>query len=144
MTKADLELIDVLKGVHLFEGLPDETLGAIASQMKRFDFPAGASVFEEDTKGKFGRMYVILSGTADAVVHDETIASLRPGDHFGEMCMLDGGPRSATVVATGDLSTMGMSSWTMRSMLKEYPDLAVHVIEVLATRLRAANERSLD
>lgn len=95
--KADLELLDVLKGVHLFQGLPDET-----------------------------------------------IASLQPGDHLGEMCMLDGGPRSATVVATGDLSTMGMSSWTMCSMLKEYPDLAVHVIEVLATRLRAANERSLD
>lgn len=142
--KADLELIDILKGVHLFQGLPEKTLGVIASQMKSFDFPAGTAVFEEDTKGKFGRMYVILSGTADAVVHDEKIASLGPGDHFGEMCMLDGGPRSATVVAKADLSTMGMSSWTMRSMLKEYPDLAVHVIEVLAARLRAANVRSLD
>ncbi len=142
--KAELELIDVLKGVYLFQGLPEETIRVIASQMKRFDFPAGTAVFEEDTKGKFGRMYVILSGTADAVVHDETIASLQPGDHFGEMCMLDGGPRSATVVATGDLSTMGMPSWTMRSMLREYPDLAVHVIEVLVARLRAANERSIN
>jgi len=142
--KAKSEVIEVLKGVHLFEGVSDKTLGVIASQMKKFDFPAGTSVIEEDMTAKFGRMYVILSGTADAIVHDETIASLRPGDHFGEMSMLDGGPRSATVFATSDLSTMGMSSWNMRSVLKEHPDLALHVIQVLAARLRTANERSLD
>ena len=142
--KADSEVIEMLQGVRLFVGLPDETLEVIASQMKRFDYPAGATVIEQDATSKFGRMYVILSGTADAEVQDEMIASLRPGDHFGEISMLDGGPRSATVVARSDLSTMGMSSWNMRAVLREHPDIAVHVIEVLAARLRHANERSLD
>ena len=141
---AEAEFVDMLRRVHLFGGLDDDTLGHIASQMKRFDFAAGAHVIEEETSAKFGRMYVIVSGTAEARIADEPLGSLGPGDHFGEMSMLDGGPRSATVVATTDLSTMGMSSWNMRATLREHPDLAVHVIEVLASRLRAANERSLD
>ena len=138
------EVVDVLRRVQMFQELDTDTLGAIASQMKRFDFAAGTPVIEEETTAKFGRMYVILSGTAEARIGDEPLASLGPGDHFGEMSMLDGGPRSATVVATTDLITMGMSSWNMRAVLREHPELAVHVIEVLATRLRAANERSLD
>ena len=144
MKETDSEVIDVLKRVHLFDELPDKTLKVVASQVRRFDYSSGDPVIEEEATGKFGRMYVILSGTADARRSDETIASLGPGDLFGEMSMLDGGPRSATIVATSELSTIGLSSWNMRALLRENPDLALHVIQVLATRLRAANARSLD
>jgi CRP/FNR family cyclic AMP-dependent transcriptional regulator len=144
MKQTDAEVIDALKRVHLFDDLPDKTLKVVASQVRRFDYSSGDLVIEEEASGKFGRMYVILSGTADAKTNDETIASLGPGDLFGEMSMLDGGPRSATIVATSELSTIGLSSWNVRALLRENPDLALHIIHVLATRLRAANARSLD
>jgi CRP-like cAMP-binding protein len=53
--------------------------------------------------------------------------------------VLDGSPRSATVVATSDLQTYGLTSWNMRALLREEPDIALHVIETLAERLRTKN-----
>jgi CRP-like cAMP-binding protein len=60
------------------------------------------------------------------------------------MSVLDGSPRSATVVATSDLDTFGLSAWNMRSILREEPDVALHVIETLARRLRAKNAEHTD
>lgn len=135
---------ELLRGVKLFQGLDDETLVRISSQFKPYHFPAGSSVIAEDSSGRFGRMYVVVSGTATARVHDDVVATYGPGDSFGEMSALDGQPRSAGVVADTDLETYGLSAWNMRALLREKPDIAVHVIEVLAKRLRAANESAHD
>lgn len=135
---------ELLRGVKLFDGLDDEALRRISSQFKSFAFPAGSGVIAEDSSGRFGRMYVVVSGTATARVHDDVVATYGPGDSFGEMSALDGQPRSAAVVADTDLETLGLSAWNMRALLREEPDIALHVIEVLTTRLRAANEASHD
>lgn len=141
MTTATHEL---LRGVRLFEGLDDATLRRISSQFKPYRFAGGSSVIAEDSSGRFGRMYVVVSGSAAARVHDDVVATYGPGDSFGEMSALDGQPRSAAVVADTDLETLGLSAWNMRSLLREEPDIAVHVIEVLARRLREANETAHD
>ena len=135
---------ELLRGVRLFEGLDDAALRRISSQFKSYAFPAGASVIAEDSSGRFGRMYVVVSGTATARVHDDAVATYGPGDSFGEMSALDGQPRSAAVVADTDLETLGLSAWNMRALLREEPDIALHVIQVLTTRLRAANEAAND
>jgi len=93
---------ELLRGVRLFEGLDDAALRRISSQFKSYAFPAGASVIAEDSSGRFGRMYVVVSGTATARVHDDAVATYGPGDSFGEMSALDGQPRSAAVVADTD------------------------------------------
>lgn len=135
---------ELLRGVKLFEGLDDATLRRISSQFKLYSFPAGSSVIAEDSSGRFGRMYVVVSGTASAHVHDDVVANYGPGDSFGEMSALDGQPRSAGVVADTDLETLGLSAWNMRALLREEPDVALHVIQVLTSRLRAANEAAHD
>lgn len=135
---------ELLRGVKLFAGLDDETLKRISSQFKTYRFPAGSSVIAEDSSGRFGRMYVVVSGTATARVQNGVVATYGPGESFGEMSALDGQPRSAGVVADTDLETLGLSAWNMRSLLREEPDIALHVIEVLAKRLRAANEAAHD
>ncbi|HUV19012.1 MAG TPA: cyclic nucleotide-binding domain-containing protein [Ilumatobacteraceae bacterium] len=137
--KKDDTIIDALRNVGLFEGLDTAALRHIAAQTSLHSFPSGATVIDADSSGRFGRLYVIASGTANALVNDEVVATFGPNDYFGEMSVLDGGPRSATVVATSDLQTYGLTSWNMRALLREEPDIALHVIKTLAERLRTQN-----
>ena len=64
---------------------------------------------------------------------------VRSGRLFGEMSVLDGSPRSATVTATSGCRTMGLTSWNMRSLIKEYPEIALHLVDVLVARVRATD-----
>jgi CRP-like cAMP-binding protein len=128
----------------LFSGLDDRTLNRIAQQTKPYRFAAGESVIDEDASGRFGRLYTVVSGTAEVRVRDATVARFGPGDYFGEMSVLDGSPRSAAVVATTDLETLGLSAWNMRTILSEEPEIAMHIIETLVARLRAQNEAIID
>jgi CRP/FNR family cyclic AMP-dependent transcriptional regulator len=133
-----------LRAVSLFSGLDDRTLSRIAQQTKPYRFVAGEAVIDEDASGRFGRLYTVVSGSAEARVRDESVATFGPGDYFGEMSVLDGSPRSAAVVATSDLETLGLSAWNMRTILREEPDIAMHIIETLVARIRAQNEAMFD
>lgn len=138
--KVDREVVEALKKISLFRALDEGSLASIAQQTRTYRFSPGASVIDEDASGKFGRLYSIISGTAEARVHGETVATFGPGDSFGEMSVLDGQPRSAAVVATSELETLGLSSWNMRALLREEPEIAMSVITELVGRLRAADE----
>jgi CRP-like cAMP-binding protein len=138
--KSDDEITGALGKVSLFAGLDEKALRSIAEQTKPFSFGAGDAVIDADASGRFGRLYIVVSGTADAIVGDAVVATFGPGDYFGEMSVLDGSPRSASVVATSDLETYGLAAWNMRSLLREEPEIALHVIQTLAGRLRAQNE----
>ena len=129
----------VLGNLELFAGLPDRALELIGQQMKRHHFVAGDEILTEDEGGSLGRMYIVINGTAQAQVQGDPVADYQPGDHFGEMSLLDGAPRSATVTATSELTTLSLASWNLRALLLEEPTIAVHMIEVLARRLRASN-----
>ena len=138
--KVDNEVVAALRQIGLFRGLDDSTLASVAQQTKSSRFPAGASVIDADSSGRFGRLYSVVSGTAEARVDGEIIATFGPGDSFGEMSVLDGQPRSADVVATTDLHTLGLSSWNMRALLREEPEIAMSVISELVRRLRYMDE----
>jgi CRP/FNR family transcriptional regulator, cyclic AMP receptor protein len=142
--KAQDSAVTALQGVELFHGLDAKTLGRIAQQTKSYHFREGESVIDADASGRFGRLYTIISGTAVARIGDEEVATYGPGDHFGEMSVLDGSPRSAAIVATSDLETLGLSAWNMRTILREEPDVAMHVIEALVGRLRKQNAALYD
>ena len=142
--KADAALVESLRGVSLFGGLPDKCLVQIASEMRPHDFVAGEVVFGKDDSAGFGRMYLVLEGTAVASIGGAELATYGPGDYFGEMSVLDGSPRSATVTAATALRTMGLTSWSMRSLIKEHPEIAQHVIEILVARLRETDARFQD
>ena len=142
--KNDDTVIDALREVSLFAGLDDRTLGRIAQQTKRYEFAAGSSVIDADASGRFGRLYIVVSGEAAAAIGDEEVASYGPGGYFGELSVLDGSPRAATVTATTDLDTVGLSAWNLKALLREEPDIAIHVIESLTAMLRAANDARFD
>jgi CRP-like cAMP-binding protein len=138
--KHDDPVTDALAKVGLFAGLDKASLKSIAAQTNAFTFRAGNSVIDADSSGRFGRLYVVASGTAEALIGDEVVATFGPGDYFGEMSVLDGSPRSASVVATSDLETYGLAAWNMRALLREEPEIALHIIRTLAGRLREQNE----
>lgn len=142
--KVDRDVVAALKNISLFRALDESSLASIAQQMKTYRFSAGSSVIDEEASGKFGRLYSVVSGTAEARVQGETVATFGPGDSFGEMSVLDGQPRSAAVVATTDLETLGLSSWNMRALLREEPEIAMSVITELVGRLRSADQESID
>jgi CRP-like cAMP-binding protein len=129
----------LLGRVGLFEGLSDKSLAKIAREMKESRFAAGDVVIEQGSGGGEGLMYIVIEGTADVSVHGTVIGRYGPGDHFGEMSLLDGGPRSATVTATSDLRLGGLASWSLRPLLREEPEIAIHIIQVLAGWVRAKN-----
>lgn len=135
------ELTEALRNVDLFAGVSDDHRAALAGQMRTFAYQPGDVVIEQEHEGAMGRMYVILDGEAEATVGGTSVAQLGPGDHFGEMSLLDNEPRSATIRAVTPLRVAGLASWNLRSIIVEQPEVALNIIEVLARRLRAANRQ---
>jgi CRP-like cAMP-binding protein len=138
--KHEDDAIAALKNVSLFTGLDDKTLGRIVQQTKPHTFANGESVIDEDASGRFGRLYVVVSGTAAAQVHGANVASFGPGDYFGEVALIDDGARTATVVATTDLVCHGLTYWEFRPLVQQNATIAWNLLRTLARRLRSAQE----
>ena len=148
---SDDALVQTLSDVDLFAGLPDKVIKRIASTGKTRTFAPGAAVTEEGSSvsgwASFSPdgvcFYVIRDGSADVEVHGAHRATLGPGAYFGETSLIDGQPRSATVVAGPDgLTAFAITAFDFAPILKEHPPVALALLKVLAARLRAAEARA--
>lgn len=126
---------DLLCKVDLFQELSKSELRKVAALAKPFEFVAGESVTEEGTPG--GRFHVIMSGTAKVVGGGRTRATLGPGEYFGELSLIDGEPRSATVIALEPLSTLSIAEWNLRPLLKSQASISYKLLVVLCHRVRS-------
>ncbi len=142
--KVDRTLVAQVQAIPLFAGLTAKCVEQIVAEMKRHEFATGDAVIVEDDGGRFGRLFVILDGTAIATVGGREVAAYGPGDSFGEMSVLDGKSRSATVTASSTLSTVGLASWNMRTLMQEHPEIPLHLLDVLVARIRATDAQLLD
>jgi CRP/FNR family cyclic AMP-dependent transcriptional regulator len=125
----------LLKKVDLFSGLDDKEAKKLAPLFKERDFSAGEAMAEE---GKHGiGFFVIESGSAKVTVHGEERTTLGPGSYFGEVALIDDGPRTATVTAESDVKAHVLVAWDFRPMVKEDPDLAWGLLQGVAQMLRA-------
>ena len=102
-------------------------------------FPAGTAIFEEGSKGDF--MYVVVQGKVGLSLHGEYIAEESPGGIVGEMALLSSENRSATATAMNDCLLAPIDLHSFKMLIKHTPDFALHVMNVLAERLRLANEK---
>jgi len=96
--------------------------------------PAGQALFREGELGDF--MYVIMSGTADIMVHDRVVETASAGTIVGEMAIIDDGPRSATVIAKSDCKILPIERERFNFLVQQKPEFAQYVMRVLADRLR--------
>lgn len=144
MTASGEGTIALLRRVPVFSTLSPEELERVAHVTISRRFDAGAVVFKEGDEGS--TCYIVRTGRARAIrEHPDgrsiTLAHFDPGDIFGEMAMLDGERRSATVEATEATETIAILSADMHRLLREYPDISVKLIAALGQRLRDTNER---
>jgi CRP-like cAMP-binding protein len=131
---AKSELQEFVRAVPLFAGLLPSEVERITMVMNPIDVAAGEVVCTEGEPGH--EFYVIASGEA-AVEHAGGVATkLHTGDHFGEMALLDRGPRSATVRALSDCRLYVLQEASFSALLNEVPALAQKLLASLARRLR--------
>ena len=124
----------LLQRIDLFSTLDDREAEKLAPHFKERDFSAGDVIAEE---GKHGvGFFVIHSGTAKVSRHGEDVATLGPGDHFGEIALIDDGARTATVTAESELKAHVLVAWDFRPLVKEDADLAWGLLQGLAAILR--------
>lgn len=135
----DEELVRGLRGVKLFSGLPDKELERLARNLTERTFAAGDEIAVEGRDGV--GFFLIESGEATVSQADEEIRRLGPGDYFGEMALIDQGPRSATVTADTELHCHGMTAWTFRPFVEAHGEIAWPLLETLVARLREAESR---
>lgn len=130
--------IELLSRVPLFETLSNAHLSRVASLAEESQYNAGRVIVKKDEAGR--AFYVIVEGTAKVVrgkiVTARGEATLGPGDFFGELSLLDGEPRAATVVASSPMTAIRIERTGFRRLLREEPDLALKLLEGMARRTR--------
>ena len=126
--------LEMLASVSLFEGLSRKELRQIEAKSREVHFPAGATIVTQGDEGV--GFHMILSGKARVVVNGRTRDTLGPGKSFGELSVIDRGPRTATVVAETDVTTMSLSSWQFMPILDRNPSIARKIVLELTRRLR--------
>lgn len=125
--------VETLRGVPLFEDLDPGELQAIAASMHEANVRAGATVTAEGGPGD--GFFVIESGEAEVTVDGQPRATLAAGDHFGEIALLVGSNRTATVIATTDLRCYALTPSDFRTLVEASPSIAWKVMQSMAARL---------
>lgn len=130
---------DALKDIPLFRSLSNKERMELARHVD--EVPVRSDTLLTVQGGPGDAFYLIVEGNADVMRDDTKIAALGPGDTVGELALLDGEPRSATVVMTSDGVVLTMSRREFTAILQELPPIAMKMLVALALRLREANSR---
>jgi CRP-like cAMP-binding protein len=129
--------MEALRQVPLFSNLDEKDLDQLSRQMHERRFPEGAEVTTEGATG--AGFFVIVEGNADVSIGGEHRTTLGPGDHFGEVALIDDGVRSASITAATDLLCYGLTPWEFRPFVEDHPQVAWALLETLARRSRQAD-----
>jgi CRP/FNR family cyclic AMP-dependent transcriptional regulator len=125
---------ELIGGCPLFRGLEGGDLASVAAAAIEVDFPADRVIARE---GEIGTgFFIVVEGGVKVVRGGTTVAHLGPGEFFGELSVLDGGPRVAQVVAEAPTRCLAIASWDFERVLREEPGVALAVLRVVAARLR--------
>jgi CRP-like cAMP-binding protein len=127
--------IKALKEVPLFAHASQKELEFVASRTDETEAPAGTELTRQGSPGN--TFYVLLDGEAEVTIDGKHRRTLKPGDFFGEISMLDRGPATATVVTKTPVRLMVMSHAQFRDAVKANDELLMHVMRAMGERLRA-------
>ena len=130
--------VGTLQRAQFFADLDRRQTEQIARLLKERRFAKGETVIREGSGA--AAFFIIRSGEAAVSSKGEAINTLGPGEHFGEIALIDGGPRSATVVATTDLVCYGLTYWEFRPLVERNGAIAWKLMQALAKRLRVAEQ----
>ena len=125
---------DAMRRVPLFAELSEGELEQVARLFKQRTFTAGETVAREGSGG--AAFYLIESGKASVSVAGQQRAGLGPGDYFGEIALIDGGLRTATITAASDGTSYGLTPWQFRPLVETNASIAWPLLEAMAKRTR--------
>ncbi len=129
---------ELLAGCPLFAGVSNGDLGAIGDRALEVDFPADHVIARQ---GEIGTgFFVIVEGAVRVVRDGDELATLGPGDFFGEMSVIDGLPRVAQVVTTEPTRCLALASWEFERLVLDHPTIGLAILRGLSARLRARTE----
>lgn len=131
--------IELLRGVTLFAGCSTAELGKIASLTSEHHAKAGQVLTERGDPGL--EFFIIVEGDATATRKGVHLATLGPGSFFGELALLDGGERTATVVAETDMRLLVLSRREFNGLHHVAPSVSNKMLVELGARLRSADEK---
>jgi CRP/FNR family transcriptional regulator, cyclic AMP receptor protein len=131
-------VVEQLTQVPLFSDCSNRDLQTIARVVKDIDHHAGTVIAREGEPGV--GLFVIVDGEAEVTIGGKKKATLGPGEFFGEIALLDGGPRTATVTAITDVKLLGLTEWVFRGLMQEHPSIAIKTLQQMAGRLRSATK----
>jgi CRP/FNR family cyclic AMP-dependent transcriptional regulator len=129
---------ELLAGVRLFEDVGAEGIAQIAAVAVQVEFPAGHVIARQGEVGT--GFFVIVDGAVRVVRGGETVVTLGPGDFFGELSVIDGRPRIASVIAEGPTTCLALPSWDFEAVLRAEPSVSIAILRGLAGRLRELTE----
>jgi hypothetical protein len=130
--------VDLLQQTRLFGSLERKELEQIGVVFKERRFAAGETVIQQGSGG--ATFYVIESGEAAVTIAGEQRRVMRAGDHFGEIALIDGGVRMATITAITDLVCYALTLWEFRPLVQQNGNIGWKFMQTLARELRAAEE----
>ena len=129
---------ELLAACPLFLGVGAEGIAALAGRATEVDFPAGHVIARQ---GEIGTgFFVVVAGSVRVVRDGNMLATLGPGEFFGELSVLDGLPRNAMVAAETATTCLALATWDFEAVLLENPTLTLAILRGVATRLRVATE----
>lgn len=140
-----IEKVETMKKSAVFADLPIEDIVIIADILLEIEFPEGHIIFREGEPGD--KMYIIVSG--QVIIEKgqgkdiEMTLTLGSGECFGEMAILDGLPRSASVKVTKPANLLAIEREDFRELLRVYPEISLNVIQILSGRLRSASSNTI-
>jgi CRP-like cAMP-binding protein len=132
--------LDQLARVRLFSSMSKRDLQRIAKASDEIDVPAGKVLVEQGTRGR--EAFIVLGGTATVRRNGRKVASFGPGDHFGELALLDGGSRTATIVADTPMTVLVIGQREFTGVLDEVPGLAHKVLASMAATIRELDQKA--
>jgi len=133
-----IEKVMILKTVDIFAQTPDEILADIAALLKEVEAPPGATIFEKGEQGD--SMYIIVEGEVEALDGERAFTRMGERQVFGEMALLDGEPRTASIRTTQATRLLRLDQEPFYELMDDRIEIARGVIHVLLQRLRARTD----
>jgi CRP-like cAMP-binding protein len=129
--------VERLAAVSLFASCTQSELRELARITTELDAPAGTVLCREGATG--ADCFVIVDGEAAVTIAGDHVCTIGPGGFFGEMALLDGGPRVATVTASSDMRLLVLSRQEFASLLTRLPSVSRRMLAAIGARLRLAD-----
>jgi CRP/FNR family transcriptional regulator, cyclic AMP receptor protein len=129
-----------LSGVPLFGDLPKRHLQRLAREADELAFAPGEQIVREGSLGE--TVFVVMEGRAKVMRNGRRVGEVLPGDFFGELSAIDGGPRTASITAVTPVRVVRLFRGTLRRLLQDEPQLTVKILDGIVRRIRQVERRS--